>query len=106
LSGDLRLAAANLGLKGWLKWRRVYLPAIFPSYVTGAITACGGSWNASIVAEYVTWGKTTLVAHGLGSYVKEMSDAGDLPRIALGIAVMCIFVAAVNRFVWNRFYRE
>lgn len=106
LSTDLRLATANLGLKGWLKWRRVYLPAVFPSYVTGAVTACGGSWNASIVAEYVTWGKTTLVAHGLGSYVKQMTDAGDFPRIALGIGVMCVFVMAINRFVWSRLYRE
>jgi NitT/TauT family transport system permease protein len=106
LSTDLRLAAANLGLKGWLKWRRVYLPAVFPSYITGAVTASGGSWNASIVAEYVTWGKTTLVAHGLGSYVKQMTDAGDFPRIALGIGVMCIFVMAINRFVWSRLYQE
>jgi len=106
LSSDLRLAAANLGLKGWLKWKRIYLPAVFPSYVTGAITASGGSWNASIVAEYVTWGKTTLVAHGLGSYVKQMTDAGDFPRIALGIGVMCIFVMTINRFVWSRLYRE
>ena len=106
LPNDLRLAAANLGLKGWLKWRRVYLPAVFPSYVTGAVTACGGSWNASIVAEYVTWGKTTLVAHGLGSYVKQMTDAGDFPRIALGIGVMCVFVMAINRFVWSRLYQE
>jgi NitT/TauT family transport system permease protein len=106
LSNDLRLAAANLGLKGWLKWKRVYLPAVFPSYVTGAVTACGGSWNASIVAEYVTWGKTTLVAHGLGSYVKQMTDAGDFPRIALGIGVMCVFVMLINRFVWSRLYRD
>jgi len=106
LSNDLRLAAANLGLKGWLKWKRIYLPAVFPSYVTGAITASGGSWNASIVAEYVTWGKTTLVAHGLGSYVKQMTDAGDFPRIALGIGVMCIFVMTINRFVWSRLYQE
>ncbi|MGW8392049.1 ABC transporter permease [Pseudoduganella sp. HUAS MS19] len=106
LPADLRLATANLGLKGWLKWRRVYLPAIFPSYVSGAVTASGGSWNASIVAEYVTWGKTTLVAHGLGSYIKQMTDAGDFPRIALGIGVMCIFVMAINRFVWSRLYLE
>ncbi|SFG64453.1 NitT/TauT family transport system permease protein [Duganella sp. CF458] len=106
LSTDLRLATANLGLKGWLKWRRVYLSGVFPSYVTGAVTASGGSWNASIVAEYVTWGKTTLVAHGLGSYVKQMTDAGDFPRIVLGIGVMCVFVMAINRFVWSRLYQE
>jgi NitT/TauT family transport system permease protein len=104
LPTELRLAADNLGLTGWLKWKRVYLPAVFPSFVTGAITASGGSWNASIVAEYVTWGKTTLVADGLGSYIKQMTDAGDFHRIALGIAVMCVFVMLLNRFFWRKLY--
>jgi NitT/TauT family transport system permease protein len=105
IPNELRLAADNLGLKGWLKWKRVYLPAVFPAYLTGAITACGGSWNASIVAEYVTWGKTTLAADGLGSYIKQMTDAGDFHRIALGVSVMCIFVMLLNRFFWTRMYR-
>ncbi|HJV81848.1 ABC transporter permease subunit [Noviherbaspirillum sp.] len=104
LPNELRLAADNLGLKGWLKWKRVYLPAVFPSFVTGAITASGGSWNASIVAEYVTWGKTSLVADGLGSYIKQMTDAGDFHRIALGIGVMCVFVMLLNRFFWRKLY--
>ena len=104
IPNELRLAADNLGLKGWLKWRRVYLPAILPAYVTGAITASGGSWNASIVAEYVTWGKTTLVADGLGSYIKQMTDAGDFPRIVLGVGVMCVFVLLLNRFFWRKLY--
>ncbi|ABR89383.1 ABC transport system permease protein [Janthinobacterium sp. Marseille] len=104
IPNELRLASDNLGLKGWLKWKRVYLPAVFPSYVTGAITASGGSWNASIVAEYVTWGKTTLIADGLGSYIKQMTDAGDFHRIALGIGVMCIFVMLLNRFFWRKLY--
>jgi len=104
IPNELRLAADNLGLKGWLKWKRVYLPAVFPAYVTGAITASGGSWNASIVAEYVTWGKTTLVADGLGSYIKQMTDAGDFHRIALGIGIMCVFVMLLNRFFWRKLY--
>ncbi|MFZ6710499.1 ABC transporter permease [Undibacterium sp. TC9W] len=104
IPNELRLAADNLGLKGWLKWKRVYLPAVFPSYITGAITASGGSWNASIVAEYVTWGKTTLVADGLGSYIKQMTETGDFHRIALGIGVMCIFVMLLNRFFWRKLY--
>ena len=104
IPNELRLAADNLGLKGWLKWKRVYLPAVFPAYVTGAITASGGSWNASIVAEYVTWGKTTLIADGLGSYIKQMTDTGDFHRIALGIGVMCIFVMTLNRFFWRKLY--
>ncbi len=102
---ELRYAARNLGLSGWLKWKRYMLPAVFPSFVTGAITASGGSWNASIVAEYVTWGNTTLEAHGLGSYIAHMTAVGDFPRIALGIGVMCVFVMSLNHFLWRRLYR-
>lgn len=105
IPAELRLAAHNLGLRGWLKWRRYLLPAIFPSFVTGAITASGGSWNASIVAEYVQWGDTTLQAQGLGSYIAHMTATGDFPRIALGIGVMCVFVMALNHGLWRRLYR-
>jgi NitT/TauT family transport system permease protein len=103
---ELRYAVQSLHLGGWLKWRRYLLPAIFPSLVTGAITASGGCWNASIVAEYVTWGGTTLEAQGLGSYIARMTAIGDFPRIALGISVMCLFVMCLNRFVWQRLYRR
>jgi NitT/TauT family transport system permease protein len=102
---ELRLAARNIGLKGSLRWRRYLLPAVFPSFVTGAITASGGSWNASIVSEYVTWGDTTVQAHGIGSYIAAMTATGDFPRIALGIGVMCVYVMALNHFVWRRLYR-
>ena len=102
---ELRFAAQNFGLTGWFKWRRYLLPAIFPSFVTGAITASGGSWNASIVAEYVSWGDTTVKAHGIGSYIAEMTAIGDFPRIALGICVMSVFVMGFNHFVWRRLYR-
>ncbi len=102
---ELRYAAQNLGLSGWLRWRRYLLPAVFPSFITGAITASGGSWNASIVAEYVTWGDTTLQAQGLGSYIRQATTVGDFPRIALGIGVMCVFVMGMNHFVWRRLYR-
>jgi NitT/TauT family transport system permease protein len=101
---ELRYAAKNLGLSGWLQWRRYLLPAVFPSFVTGAITASGGCWNASIVAEYVTWGDTTVQAAGLGSYIAHMTAIGDFPRIALGIGVMCVFVMGMNRFVWRKLY--
>jgi NitT/TauT family transport system permease protein len=101
---ELRFAARNLGLRGALRWRRYLLPAVFPSFVTGAITASGGSWNASIVSEYVTWGSTTVQAHGIGSYIAEMTASGDFPRIALGIGVMCVYVMSLNHFVWRRLY--
>jgi NitT/TauT family transport system permease protein len=101
---ELRLAANNLGVRRWLWWRRVILPAIFPAFVTGAVTAAGGSWNASIVAEVVQWGDTTLRATGLGAYIADATAAGDGARIALGIAVLCLYVLAFNRLLWRRLY--
>ncbi|WP_211950726.1 ABC transporter permease [Cupriavidus yeoncheonensis] len=102
---ELKLAARNFGLRGWLLWKRFLIPAVFPSLLTGLVTAAGGSWNASIVAEYVTWGDRTLVATGLGSYIAETTARGDFPRIALGIAVMALFVVGFNRLLWNRLYQ-
>jgi NitT/TauT family transport system permease protein len=101
---ELRLAARNFGLRGWLMWKRFLIPAVFPNLLTGLVTAAGGSWNASIVSEYVTWGDRTLVATGLGSYIAEMTSKGDFPRIALGIVVMSLFVVGFNRLLWNRLY--
>jgi NitT/TauT family transport system permease protein len=104
LPAELRLAATNLGVRRWLWWRRVMLPAIFPAYVTGAVTAAGGSWNASIVAEVVQWGSTTLRATGIGAYIARYTAEGDAARIALGIAVLCLYVLAFNRLLWRRLY--
>jgi len=101
---DFRLAAKNLGVKGWLWWRRLALPAIFPYYITGAMAAAGGSWNASIVADVLRWGDQTLVATGLGSYITQYTESGDFPRIALGIGVMCLYVLFINRVVWHPLY--
>ncbi|HEY1301498.1 MAG TPA: ABC transporter permease subunit, partial [Stellaceae bacterium] len=101
---ELRRAAQNLGVRRLLWWRRVILPAIFPAYVTGAVTAAGGSWNASIVAEVVQWGKTTLTATGIGAYIAHTTAAGDSARIALGIGVLCLYVLAFNRLLWRRLY--
>lgn len=101
---DLREAAASLRIRGWRWWRHVILPGIFPYYVTGAITASGGAWNASIVSEAVSWGPTRLSASGLGAYIAEMTEAGDYPRIALGIAVMSVLVIAMNRLLWRPLY--
>jgi NitT/TauT family transport system permease protein len=102
---DLKDAAGNFGVKGWLRWKRLILPAIFPSYVTGAITASGGSWNVSIYSELVSWGDTTLVATGVGAYIYENFGKGDFPRIALGTCVMVLFVMLFNRQIWRRLYK-
>ena len=105
IPSDLREAAGIFGMRGWQWWRQVALPGIFPYYVTGAITASGGSWNASIVAEAVTWGDKHLEAAGLGSYIAKATAAGDYGRVALGVAVMSIFVIAFNRLLWRPMYR-
>ena len=101
---DFREAAAGFRIKGWRWWREVMLPGVFPYYVTGAITASGGAWNASIVSEAVSWGPTKLSASGLGAYIAQMTEAGDYPRIALGIAVMSVLVIAMNRLLWRPLY--
>ncbi len=101
---DYREAARNFQIRGWQWWRQVMLPGVFPYYVTGAITASGGAWNASIVAEFVQWGDTKVAAHGLGAYIAETTAAGDYPKIILGIAVMSLFVTLFNRLLWRPMY--
>ncbi len=101
---DLKEAAASFRISGWHWWRDVILPGIFPYYVTGAITASGGAWNASIVSEAVSWGPTKLSASGLGAYIAQMTEAGDYARIALGVAVMSVLVIAMNRLLWRPLY--
>lgn len=105
IPNELQLVAKNFGVRGWLLWKRIKLPAIFPFYITGAITAAGGAWNASIVAEVLQWGDQKLVATGLGSYIAKYTTVGDFPRIALGIGVMCIYVILINRLIWDKLYQ-
>jgi NitT/TauT family transport system permease protein len=102
---DLREASANFRIRGWQWWRKVMLPGIFPYFITGAITASGGAWNASIVSEYVKWGNTTLTAHGIGAYIAKMTEQGDYPRIVLGIVMLSIFVTIFNRALWRPLYQ-
>jgi NitT/TauT family transport system permease protein len=104
MPAELRHAAENFGVRRWLWWKRVAIPGVLPYYVTGAITASGGSWNAAIVAELASWGDARVQAHGLGAYIAEATQAGDFHRIALGIAVMCVFVTGINRFLWRPLY--
>ncbi len=102
---DLRQAMDSFGVHGWRRWRRLILPAIFPAYVTGGITAAGGAWNASIVAEVVTFDGHTYTATGLGSYIAQATATGDMARVLVGVIVMSVFVVGLNRLVWRRLYR-
>jgi NitT/TauT family transport system permease protein len=104
LPGDMREAARMFHLGSWTWWRRFALPGIFPFFVTGALTASGGSWNASIVAEVVNWQGHPIVAKGLGSFIAEATAKGDMPRVVTGVAVMSVFVIALNRTLWRPLY--
>ena len=100
----MRHVATNLGVGGWLWWRRFALPAVFPYYVTGALTASGGSWNASIVAEVASWGDQKVEAAGLGAYIANATAAGDFHRIVLGVVTMSLYVLLINRLLWRPLY--
>jgi NitT/TauT family transport system permease protein len=102
--GDLKEVASNFRIGGWLWWRKVIIPGIFPYYITGAITASGGSWNAAIVAEVASWGDTRLQAHGLGAYIADATERGDMPRVILGVVIMSAFVVLFNRLLWRPMY--
>ena len=104
IPADLREMANDVGLQGWQRWRRLIIPGIFSAWVTGGVTASGGAWNASILAEVVSWGDTTLRADGLGAYIAAATQTGDWPRIALGIGMMSLFVVGLNQLVWRRLY--
>ncbi len=105
IPSDLREAMDDFAVTGWQRWRKFILPAIFPYYVTGGITAAGGAWNAAIIAEVVTYNHQTLIASGLGAYIAQATATGDFPEILLGVSVMSIFVVFVNRLFWQRLYR-
>jgi NitT/TauT family transport system permease protein len=105
IPSDLREATTLMGVRGRLRWTRFIVPAIFPAYVTGGITAAGGAWNASIVAEIVTYGHHHLVATGLGAYIAQAAATGDFPEVLIGVAVMSVYVVGLNRLVWRRLYR-
>ncbi|MET3380518.1 ABC transporter permease [Variovorax paradoxus] len=104
IPNDLKEAGRVYGLRRWSLWRTLILPAIFPFWVTGACTAAGGAWNASIVAELATWGGTSLQADGLGAYIANVTKTGDTPLIIASIGVMSIFVVLMNKLIWRRLY--
>jgi NitT/TauT family transport system permease protein len=101
---DMKEAMDNLGVHGWERWRRMILPAVFPAYVTGAITAAGGAWNATIVAEIVTYHGKVLVASGLGSFIAQATANGNYHEIMAGLLVMSLYVTGLNALLWRRMY--
>jgi len=104
IPSDLRDATRLMGVRGWVRWKSFILPAVFPAYVTGGITAAGGAWNASIVAEVVSYGSHHLTAYGLGAYIAQAAKVGDFPQVLIGVAVMSVYVVGLNRLLWRRLY--
>ena len=102
---DLREAAAVFRFGRWQRWRTLILPGIFPYLVTGLVTASGGAWNASIVAEYFHFQGTILSAPGLGSTISRASDAGRFDVLLAATLMMATMVVLINRLVWRRLYR-
>lgn len=101
---EQKYAVASLGVGRMLWWRKFILPGIGPHLITGAITATGGAWNASIIAEAINWGNTELYATGLGAYITYHTKVGNSVEVALGIVVMCFYVVIINRILWQPLY--
>ncbi len=105
IPSDLLEAARMYRITGWQRFRKVYLPGIFPYLVTGMVTSAGGTWNASIVAEYVTDKGQVLTAFGLGSQITVAAAKEDFPMLAASVVVMSLMVVTFNRLAWKRLYR-
>ncbi len=104
IPGDLREAATSYRLRRRLRFLALYLPAVFPYLVTGWVTAAGGAWNASIVAEFVTFKGQVLTTNGLGAQISLAAEHADFPHLAASVMVMAIVVVLFNRTVWKRLY--
>jgi NitT/TauT family transport system permease protein len=102
---DLKYVTALLQLGRWERWRRLILPALFPFLITGAITASGGAWNASIVAEHVEFGGRTVYTTGIGALISRATAAGDYALLLAATLAMIIAVVMMNRLLWRRLYR-
>jgi NitT/TauT family transport system permease protein len=101
---DLREVGHVSRLTQWQTWKRLILPGIFPSLVTGWVTATGGAWNASIVAEYVHFGDRILIATGLGSTITNATDTGNFGVLTASVLVMAGTVVMVNKYFWKKLY--
>ena len=102
---DLKEATDVFRIKAWGRWQRLILPGIFPYLVTGLVTASGGAWNASIVAEYFHFGGQTISTVGLGSTISQATDSGNLDLLVAATVAMAATVVTINRLVWRKLYR-
>ncbi len=105
IPGDLKEVGDIYRMSRWDRWRKLYIPCVFPYLVTGLITAAGGAWNATIVSEFVQVKAKTFVAFGLGSTISHATADGNFPLLCASIVTMAAFVVMVNRLIWKRLYR-
>jgi NitT/TauT family transport system permease protein len=103
---DLKFSTELLGVRGWRRWRILLLPGIFPYLVTGLITASGGAWNASIVAEYAVFGGQKQSVIGLGALISRATEEGNYPLLLAATLTMIVAVVLLNRLFWRRLYRR
>jgi NitT/TauT family transport system permease protein len=101
---DLKEASTLFRFSAEQRWRKLILPAIFPYLVTGLVTASGGAWNASIVAEYFRFKDRTYTTLGLGATISAATDAGNFALLLASTVVMALVVVTINRVVWRRLY--
>ncbi len=101
---ELKYTAALMRLQGWDRWQKLILPALFPYIITGSITASGGAWNASIVAEYIQLGGQTLQVTGIGALIAGATESGDYPLLFIATVSMILTVVLINRLFWRNVY--
>jgi len=105
IPSDLKEATTIFHVTKWQRWRRLILPAIFPYLVTGMLTASGGAWNASIVAEYVQFNHKSASTFGLGAEIATYANTGNFSALLAGTLLMVGVVILINRLLWKRLYR-
>ena len=105
IPADLKEVASVYNMSEVQRWKRLYLPSVFPYLLTGLITAAGGAWNATIVSEYVQVKGRTLAAFGLGSMISRATSEANFPLLTAAVVMMAVFVVLVNRVFWKRLYR-
>jgi NitT/TauT family transport system permease protein len=102
---DLAFTTALLQVKGWARWRTLILPALFPYLVTGMITASGGAWNASIVAEHINFSGQSISTTGVGALIAEATATGNYPLLLASTLALILTVVTINRTFWRRLYK-
>lgn len=104
IPSDLKEVTAVYDMSRWEKWKKLYLPCVFPYLITGLVTAAGGAWNTTIVAEYAQFKQGYLTTFGLGSMISIAQDHENYPLLTAAVLTMALAVVLINRLIWKRLY--